>query len=107
MSASLALVEPDDLQLVLEVRSNKPSPRAYFRLNGCFYNLPISDFETGPALRQAGSGTHTWEELGLDQPGKVLLTISLGEPFEGSHWKLVAGLIRLPSLTMSDPEWTP
>lgn len=106
MSASLALVEPDDLQLVLEAGFNKPSPRAQFRLNGCFYNLPITDFEVGPALRRAGWGTHDWEELGLEQPEKVLLSVSLGEPIQpgGPHWKLVAGLIRLPGDDDDDDE---
>jgi hypothetical protein len=98
IEASLALIEPDSLELCLRTGYNRDSPRAQFSLDGAPYDLPISEFEVGPALRRAGLGTHSFSDIGFDEPGRVLLTISLGEPLQDSteRWKLVAAVIRLP-----------
>jgi hypothetical protein len=96
--SSLALIEPEGLELCVEQRDVRRSARAQFWLGDAHYDLPISELALKPALLRAGLGTHTFAGLGLGAPGRVLLTISLGEPFEPGkpRWKLVAGVTLTP-----------
>ena len=90
MPASLTLVKPEDLNF--EVRHDYKA-RALFDLNGQLYDLPVTDRKWKPRLRRQGPGAYNLVELGL--PREVLLAISLGEPFNDTNWKLVAGCVPL------------
>ena len=97
--ASLALIAPEDLEFRLAARGPYPaSPRASFHLDGCDYDLPITDRQVRPALQRAGVGTHDLVQLGFPAATRVLLTISLGEPINPgqARWKLIAAIVQLP-----------
>jgi Dual OB-containing domain len=101
-TSSLALVTPSKLRLFLEPDLyHRLQPRVIFELNGQSYNLPITD----PAwttrivrkllpLERVG---HSHEIVGISKEREVLFTVSLGEAFRGYCYKLVAGIIALPT----------
>ncbi|NPV81692.1 MAG: hypothetical protein HPY52_15765 [Firmicutes bacterium] len=95
--SSLALVEPKNLQLyiTLNVR-NRKQPRAIFELSRVRYNLAITDPFWEERLGVLSTGLYQPTAIGLQPHDKILLTISLGEPFEGYCYKLVAAIIVLP-----------
>jgi hypothetical protein len=97
LAASLALIE-SDLEPTFVVKGpsqpgGSAQTRATFELGGWCYDLPITDFEIRPRLLMAGAGSHGCAEIGLESGDHILLTISLGLPWNGTHWKLVAGLL--------------
>lgn len=96
MASSLALVEPEEPTFKVVKQSERLRPRIEFALRGQRYDLGITDFEVGPRLQRAGEGTHELGELGFPPCGRLLLTISLGEPLDAWRWKLVAAVLRLP-----------
>lgn len=98
VDGSLALVEPESATIQRKPRHDKKDqPRLQFKLEGAEYNLPI----TGPrvkqkvfnAVEQAGSSQLAEH---VDTGHAPLITISLGEEFEGKHWKLVAAICQVP-----------
>ena len=98
LDASLALIEPQDLELALEHSSSPKgySARARFSLAGCAYNLPLTEYVVAPRLENAGFGTHSLSDLELTDPGRVLLTVSLGTEWNQRRYKLIAAVLRLP-----------
>lgn len=97
IAESLVLVEPDD-EPVFVVKGpyeqgGSARTRVTFGLGGWSYDLPITDFVVRPRLLEAGAGSYGRDEVGLDMGDHALLTISLGLPMNGTHWKLVAGLL--------------
>lgn len=101
--ASLALVEPASpisfLMRSPEEEHGKLRPRVVFEFGGRRYDLPLTDVPVEKAVKAAGVGEHTPADLGLDTSGRVLLTISLGEAFDGWHYKLAAAVLALPAET--------
>lgn len=96
---SLTLVEPRN-GVVFRLRPREEThgrlkPKACFTLSGRKYELNVTDYVVAPRIRERGLGDHRAEDLGLDR-GRVLLTVSLGEPQEGWCTKLVAGILILP-----------
>jgi hypothetical protein len=96
---SLTLVEPRR-GVVFRLRpadetQGKLKPKACFTLSRNEYELNVTDYMVAPRIRRLGIGDHRVEDLGLE-PGRVLLTVSLGEPQEGWCTKLVAGIVILP-----------
>jgi hypothetical protein len=98
MAASLALVEPSELCLSLDHHSSKPqgSPRAKFTHDGQHYDLPLTDFIIKPRLLKSGYGQHSFSELIAAEPAHPLLVASLGTPYKGRHYKLIAAVLPLP-----------
>lgn len=97
VEASLALVEPDgELEFIVRDFNGTRRPRVVFQLGAEQYNLPLTDPSSGSCVKAAGLGRHGLADVGLPTGGHALLTVSLGEPFEGRRWKLVAALIHLP-----------
>jgi hypothetical protein len=100
VSASLALVAP----YVLRWSSGRDlqyrqQPAALFKLGGNWYRLPVTDPLWSPVIARhlAGqSGWHKSEDAGLPANTKIWLTVSLGEPFNGQCYKLVAGIVLAP-----------
>jgi hypothetical protein len=100
VDASLALVEPDrPLRFKTESAhevGGSLRPRVEFSLRGQGYDLGITDFVIAPRLRALGCGDHSEDRLGLAGASHLLLTISLAEPLDEWHWKLVAAMLFLP-----------
>jgi hypothetical protein len=99
VEASLALIEPSELSFLLrpaEETYGKLKPRILFEFSSTGYELGLTDIPLEEAVRRAGVGEHSPLELGVDIGGPVLLTVSLGEAYEGWHWKLAAAVLFLP-----------
>lgn len=100
VEASLALVEPDPgVSLLMrppEEERNALKPRIVFGLGSKQYALPLTDIPVFEAVKAAGVGEYSPEDLGFDASGRVLLTISLAEAFNGWHTKLAAAVLFLP-----------
>jgi putative nucleic acid modification protein with dual OB domain len=106
-NASLALIAPTDIEWRI---THKPfKPRAQFRLRGTPYDLPVTDPAWLDTFRELGDGTHPLAACGIEPGRKVLLTVSLGEPFdEGNYcYKLVAAIIPLPLAWVNTPRIGP
>lgn len=94
---SLCLVEPRDLSFAVRFnhQARKLQSRARFDLQGARYDLPITDIGLEKELVQLGQGTHWPEELDIAESHRTLFVVSLGEPFNGHCYKLIAGMIVL------------
>lgn len=100
VETSLVLVEPDrPVDFVMrppEETQGKLKPRVLFDLGGVEYELGLTDIPLESRVREKGVGTYGTEELGLVEPSRTLLTISLGEVHDGWHTKLAAAVFLLP-----------
>lgn len=100
VDASLALIEPaSGISLLMrppEEERGKLKPRVVFDHGGRRYDLPLTDVPIEEAVKAAGVGEYAPQELGFDASGRVLLTVSLAEAYEGWHHKLAAAVIFLP-----------
>ncbi|MGB8261890.1 MAG: hypothetical protein WCE75_16120 [Terracidiphilus sp.] len=100
VKSSLELVRPDDLWWWIREEGGKRRNRGVFRLGNVGrvrYDLAVTDPIWLAALNLLPTGIYPHALLPGSQPGKPLLTISLSEPFDGFHYKLIAGVINLPS----------
>lgn len=98
VEASLALVEPEEVELCLDPPhdgTSKLRPRVRFELDGQDYDLALTDYLVRPRLLKAGLGCREVADLGLGS-ADVLLTVSLAEAHEGWCTKLVAAVLVLP-----------
>lgn len=94
---SLALIRPDgDLVTWHRTRTHSGNHqlRATFRLGRQPYNLVVTDPEWEARVPLA-DGIYNSGELGIPSETRLLLTISLGEPFNGHCYKLVAAVLAL------------
>jgi hypothetical protein len=85
---SLRLIHVADLEIRVSIEnqsfSNKKTVRGYFTYSGARYGLGITD----PATRSAYIS-----RLEETYPvGAAILCVSLGEPFNGYVYKLIAGV---------------
>ena len=93
---SLTLVRVQDLRWRITSYGDRRKTRALFSLRGALYDLAITDNTIEQGLRNLEEGIHPIDSApGFSANQEVLLTISLGEPFEGNCYKLVAAIIRL------------
>ncbi len=98
---SLELIHPDDLWWWIRDESGKRKNRALFRaghVSRTRYDLAVTDpvwLEkiAFPVTRNLSAHASFFQ----DKPPKTFLTVSLSEPFEGFHYKLVAGVVNLPA----------
>jgi len=99
-AASLTLVEPSNLSFVVNesYRGSRIERRilAKFRLGEQQYNLSVTDPRLEQRLSTLPYGEYDREAAGLNPDQRLFLTVSLGEPFQGVCFKLVAGVIALP-----------
>jgi hypothetical protein len=86
-SGSLFLIRPSSLVLSREFEYNRFKVRAEFTYRGEDYRLAVTDPEILTALAPLGKGN--WAIA----PRSHLLCVSLGLPFDGFAYKLVAGVI--------------
>ena len=94
--ASLALVMPQQLEwrLTTSPRRNRQT-RAMFTLSGVHYDLSVTDPIIEQRLSALPLGHHPITAAGFEADERILLTISLGEPFQDQCYKLVAAVIAL------------
>ncbi|MBC7807655.1 MAG: hypothetical protein H7145_16095 [Akkermansiaceae bacterium] len=102
--ASLTLIRPAETRIKVEPNpqyltiGELPSHRyrVRFFLNGALYELPLTDTRFKKRLRYFDTGYYTLSEVGLP-PGKIpYLVCSLGEPYKGYCYKLVATVLMPP-----------
>lgn len=91
-AASLALVAPEDIYLYRRVTSKgRPQVRGRFPMGTGAdlrqYDLPVTDPLWEADIQATGPRTLRRSE------GEFLVTISLGEPYEGSCYKLIAAIM--------------
>ena len=95
---SLALVEPEDLWWWIREELGKRRNRANFRLGKegrIRYDLPVTDPAWLDQLNLLPAGIHPHGLLCGRRDTRTLLTASLSEPYDGFHYKLIAGVINL------------
>lgn len=96
MPMALADAQPCSLRLVrvldpvwsVKTYGGKPRPRLVFQHADEIYDLAVTDPVAAEEL-------HPGASTAVVLTGEYLLTISLGEPFHGDRFKLVAGIIRM------------
>lgn len=98
VAASLALIEPDSIQWHITTNiKNRRQTRAKFELGGLAYDFGITDPQWEHRLETLALGIHNRIDAGVSQEDRLLFTISLGEPFGGYCYKLIAAVIVLPT----------
>ncbi len=92
--ASLALVEPSRIEwhITSNIRGNRQT-RCQFTLGDAVYDLSLTDPNRQAQLGELPYGMHPRKSGGIAGDAIVFLTISLSEPFQGSCFKLVAGVV--------------
>lgn len=105
VDASLALIEPAaGVSLIMrppEEEEGKYKPRVVFEFASRQYDLRLTDIPIERAVRAAGVGAYSPQDLGFDASGPILITVSLGEPKNGWHTKLGAAVLFLSSSSNS------
>jgi hypothetical protein len=99
-SHSLELVQPDDLWWWIREKNGKRRNRALFRLNYGSrprYDLAVTDPQWLNLLNFLPAGIYPHSFFFKEKPIVTFLTVSLSEPFENFHYKLVAGVVNLPA----------
>jgi len=97
---SLELIRPEDPWWWIREEHGKRKNRALFRLGHVGrvrYDLAVTDPVWLDQMKLLPVGIHSHELLCGGKLGKPLFTVSLSEPFEGFHYKLVAGVANLPA----------
>lgn len=95
---SLVLVEPEDLRwYITDDIKGRRQTRSLFKLYGQHYKLVITDISWQSRINHLEYGTYPFTEAGMDGNQRIILTISLGEPFGGQCYKLVAAVITMPA----------
>ncbi len=96
ISKSLMLIKPSDLKWRVTIYRENKKPRACFNFGNQSYDLPVTDPVWRSQISNLGLGDHNVEETGISGESEVLLTLSLGEPFDdGCCYKLVSAIIIL------------
>jgi hypothetical protein len=96
---SIELIKPEDLWWWVRADATKRKNRALFRIGRASrirYDLAVTDPVWLQQLNLLNPGIYPDNLLNGRLPCKTLLTVSLSEPFDGFHYKLVAGVINLP-----------
>jgi len=94
---SLALIEPMDVSwyITTSIRGKRQT-RARFSLNRAIYDLGITDPVWEHRLKSLDFGVHPRGAAGVGLDDVLLFTISLGGPFQGQCYKLIAGIVLIP-----------
>jgi len=85
---SLVLVEPQQLRIEIELRAATLRVRAEFRVAGQIYNLGVPDPVVERQCLARAEGFRTYKN-------RAVACISIGEPYKGYCYKLVASIIPL------------
>jgi hypothetical protein len=90
VSTSLAVVKPEGVTWTKRVWPEGAKVRAVFSHAGARHDLPVTDPAWLAEFVHDSSG-----DFRHDDSEDVYLVLSLGEPMDDEHWKLVAGVICL------------
>lgn len=93
--ASLVLVQPSKIRWRTEFNTYqlRNMPRVLFELADVSYDLPLTDPAYAGPLQRRDEGEYRSADLGIPEDAPILFTISLGEPFDGICYKLVAAVV--------------
>ncbi len=107
--ASLQWVDPQHAQAVCQWDRDREQYRARLRFltAGCEYDLPLTDLHFSQRLISRGEGIYTLENIGCRAPHGLRLLVSLGEPFHGWCYKMVAALYPLRTVTLWRDDCSP
>jgi hypothetical protein len=97
---SLELIQPEDLWWWNREERGKLKSRAFFRVSHASrvrYDLAVTDPVWLNKLHNLSAGIYPHSFFFGGKIPKTFLTMSLGEAFEGFHYKLVAGVVNLPA----------
>lgn len=86
LDSSLVLIQPEELVLCVERGLRKLQVRAEFGFNGTKYKLTVTHPEVESAVLPKGAGRYP-------HPNPAVACVSIGEPFEGYRYKLIAALL--------------
>jgi hypothetical protein len=94
---SLALIEPTDVSwhIATSIRGTRQT-RALFSLGRASYDLAVTDPVWEHRLKSLDLGVHSREAANVESDDVLLFTISLGGPFQGQCYKLIAGIVPIP-----------
>ncbi len=94
LRSSLAIVESQGLSLENERVTWGDGSRqwVHFELAGASHSLPLTDFVIGPRLKRKPFGRYALSELDLPPIRRWIVTVSLGEAYNGVHYKLAAAV---------------
>ena len=87
LRTSLCLITVDGFDLHVSTYGGKKRIQGHFIYKNYEYNIAITDHEYEYVFGQ--------KPVGVYPLGKCLVTVSLGEPFEGYAYKLIAAIIQL------------
>ncbi len=71
--------------------------RVNFRLGSVPYDLAVTDISSKEMLKGRPLGKYSSAQLGIHDETALYFTISLGEPYDGYCFKLVAAVLQLPN----------
>ncbi len=97
---SLELIHPENLSWWIHEEAGKRKNRAIFRAGSVIrtcYDLAVTDPAWLDRLRPLPAGIYPHSYFFKEKLPKTFLTVSLSEPFERFHYKLVAGVVNLPA----------
>jgi hypothetical protein len=93
---SLMLIKPQTIKFIHSYDEDKERDkfRADFTYNGLTYSLPVTDKIFMRVVENQGENMQSYLDKEYNSNSSIYLVISLGLPFNGNHYKLVAGVIK-------------
>jgi hypothetical protein len=88
LTSSLYLIHPESLRVCVSTAPDRRRVRAWFEYRGVTYSLKITDRKVERYYSEKADGSFPVDVENL------FLCVSLGEPFEGFRYKLVASVMR-------------
>ncbi len=97
VDASLAVLEPQDLEFEHERVPWGSGSRVWarFSLGGAYHAVRLTDVVVRPWLLRHEPGVYALEDMGIDPATRIALTVSLGDAFDGTHYKLAAAVLKI------------
>jgi len=89
LSSSLLLIEPENFMVIIQEESGIKKVRGQFDFKGMPYNLAITD----PCIENQYLAKSSGQYPASVKP--LYLTVSIGEPYNGNRYKLIAGIAGL------------
>lgn len=91
---SLALIVPSNGKWeITRSIAGRRQTRVHFSLGSTPYDLGVTDPQWEHRLSRLPDGLYEDEDIGITGADRVVFTISLGSPFGGQCYKLVAGVL--------------
>lgn len=106
---SILYIEPQDVEAICGWDGSKERYRTRLRFTngGDLYDLPLTDRHYSQVLLRRGEGVYSLNELGCRAPSGLRLVVTLGEPFHGWCYKMVAGVLPRRTATLFRDAATP